>query len=98
MHEQERVEQYNTQSLPQDYFCKWHGRPNAQDMNNAEFSEFFFSFISVLSQQCYNRPNCAGDVVPEPTTAEECCVGTDEGMSYGISGGTCTVSQCIGNR
>ena len=52
---------------------------------------------TVLSQQCYNQPNCAGDVVSGPTTAEECCVGTDDGMSFGVSGGTCTVSQCIGN-
>ena len=52
---------------------------------------------TVLSQQCYNQPNCTEDVVPGPTTAEECCVGTDDGMSFGYSGGTCTVSQCIGN-
>ena len=52
---------------------------------------------TVLSQRCYNQTNCAGDVVPGPTTAEECCVGTDDGMSFGVSGGTCTVSQCIGN-
>ena len=53
---------------------------------------------TVLSQQCYNQPNCTGDVVPGPTTAEECCVGTDDGMSFGDSGGTCTVSQCVGNE
>ena len=52
---------------------------------------------TALPQQCYNQPNCAGDVVSGPTTAEECCVGTDDGMSFGVSGGTCTVSQCIGN-
>ena len=52
---------------------------------------------TVLSQQCNNQPNCAGDVVSGPTTAEECCVGTGDGMSFGVSGGTCPVSQCIGN-
>ena len=52
---------------------------------------------TVLSQQCYNQPNCAGDVVSGPTTAEECCIGTDDGMSFGVSGGTCTFSQCVGN-
>ena len=31
------------------------------------------------------------------TTAEECCVRTDDGMSFEDSGGSCTVSQCIGN-
>ena len=51
----------------------------------------------MLSQQCYNQPNCVGDVVLGPTTAKECCVGTDDGMSFGDSSGTCTVSQCIGN-
>ena len=52
---------------------------------------------TVLSQQCYNQPNCTGDVVSGVTTAKECCVGTDDGMSFGVSGGSCTVSQCIGN-
>ena len=54
-----------------------------------------FSY-TVLSQQCYNQPNCAGDVVSGATTAEECCVGTDDGMSFEDSGGTCTVTQCVG--
>ena len=52
---------------------------------------------TVLSQQCYTQPNCVEDVVSGPTTAEECCVGTDDGMSFGVSGRMCTVSQCIGN-
>ena len=56
-----------------------------------------FLYTVLSQQQCYNEPNCAGDVVPGPTTAEECCVGTDDGMSFGDSGGTCTASQCIGN-
>ena len=53
---------------------------------------------TVLSQQCYNQPNCVGDVVPGPTTAEECCVATDDGMSFGVSSGNCPVSQCIGKE
>ena len=59
---------------------------------------FYICFSNaVLSQQCYNRPNCVGDVLSVPTTAKECCVETDDGMSFGDSSGTCTVSQCIGN-
>ena len=50
---------------------------------------------TVLSQQCYNEPNCAGDVVSGPTTAEECYVGTDDGMSFGVSGGTCKLIYCL---
>ena len=61
-----------------------------------QFSVFCVS-NTVLSQQCYTQSNCVGDVVSGPTTAEECCVGTDDGMSFEDSSGTCTVSQCVGN-
>ena len=30
------------------------------------------------------------------TTALECCVGTDDGMSFQDGSGTCTKSQCVG--
>ena len=43
------------------------------------------TILTVFSQQCYNQPNCAGDVIPGQTTAKECCVGTDDGMSFAWS-------------
>ena len=37
-----------------------------------------------------------GDVVEAPeSSASDCCVGTEEGLSYG-SPGDCTIPQCIG--
>ena len=54
--------------------------------------------LPVLSQECYNQPNCTGDSVAVLVSiAKECCVGTNDGMSFADENGTCIVSQCIGN-
>ena len=45
--------------------------------------------------QCYTSSNCTGDTVPADY-ARDCCVGTNDGQSYGIGPGFCEVSQCIG--
>ena len=54
-----------------------------------------------LSQNCYSEPNCQGDLVQPGVvvTARDCCVGTDEGMSFSRDNGTtCTLFQCIGKK
>ena len=51
---------------------------------------------AVLAQQCFSGSGCTGGVVEAPgPSAIDCCVGTEEGQSYG-SPGDCTISQCIG--
>ena len=51
---------------------------------------------TVISQQCYRQPNCTGDQF-EVSSARQCCVRRDDGMSYEDDSGTCIISQCIGN-
>ena len=50
-----------------------------------------------LSQTCFSQPNCQGGVVQPGVviTARDCCVGTNEGMSFSNDVGTCIVAQCI---
>ena len=51
---------------------------------------------TVLAQQCFSGLGCTGSVVAAPgPSASDCCVGTDDGQSYG-SPGACTIPQCIG--
>ena len=45
--------------------------------------------------QCFTGSGCTGDTVPA-VDARDCCVGTDEGQSYGAGPGDCEVPQCIG--
>ena len=53
-------------------------------------------FVPVLAKQCFSGPGCTGSVVDVPgLSASDCCVGTDDGQSYG-SPGACTIPQCIG--
>ena len=52
-------------------------------------------FSSAPSQLCYSHSECAGAPFAV-NSAKECCVGTDSGMSYADSSGTCIISQCIG--
>ena len=51
---------------------------------------------TVLSQQCYLQANCTSGASFAVSSAEECCVGTDNGMSYADENGTCIISECIG--
>ena len=60
------------------------------------YAIYCHSFNTVLSQQCYNQPNCAGIAVAV-STAKECCIETNDGMSVAADNGTCIVSQCVGN-
>ena len=53
---------------------------------------------TVLSQQCYLQSNCTSGASFAVRSAEECCVGTDNGMSYADDNGTCIISECIGKR
>ena len=48
-----------------------------------------------LSQQCFNSSGCTGGIVPAFDT-KDCCVGTNDGQSYGVGPGNCEVPQCIG--
>ena len=53
---------------------------------------------AVLSQECFTQPNCVGSSLNfTVSSARECCAGTEEGMSYSENG-TCTVTQCIGEK
>ena len=45
--------------------------------------------------QCYTSSNCTGDIVPADDV-RNCCVGTNDGQSYGIGPGNCEVNQCVG--
>ena len=58
--------------------------------------KFSHSQHAVLAQQCFSGSGCTGSVVVAPgPSASDCCVGTDDGQSYG-SPGACTIPQCIG--
>ena len=61
-------------------------------------SVFLFLLLtrqSSAQSQCYTSSNCIGDTVPA-VDARGCCVGTNDGQSYGLDPGDCQVSQCIG--
>ena len=54
--------------------------------------------IAVLAQRCFSGSGCTGDVVAAPgPSAGDCCVGTNEGQSYGAPR-ACTIPQCIGTE
>ena len=57
----------------------------------------FFLLIgkSFTQDQCYPSGGCTGIAVPADD-ARDCCVGTDDGQSYGVGPGNCVVPQCIG--
>ena len=44
---------------------------------------------------CWTGSGCTGDTVPADD-ARDCCVGTNDGQSYGMGPGNCEVEQCIG--
>ena len=59
--------------------------------------EYTTSVLStVLSQRCYLQSDCASGDSFAVSSAKECCVETDNGMSYADDTGTCIISQCIG--
>ena len=45
--------------------------------------------------QCWTSSGCTRDTVPADD-ARDCCVGTNDGQSYGVGPGNCEVEQCIG--
>ena len=47
------------------------------------------------SQTCWTSSDCTGDTVPADD-ARDCCVGTNDGQSYGVGPGNCAIAQCIG--
>ena len=48
-------------------------------------------------QQCFTKINCTGNVVDTPgPTATDCCVGTVDGMSFGIDFNNCKYRICHG--
>ena len=47
------------------------------------------------SVKCWTSSGCTGDTVPADD-ARDCCVGTEDGQSYGVGPGNCEVEQCIG--
>ena len=52
-------------------------------------------FVGFSQTQCYTNSSCTGDTVPA-VDAKDCCVGTNDGQSYGVGPGNCQVTQCIG--
>ena len=51
-------------------------------------------YILALEQLCFTSKDCKGTYTPM-STARQCCVDTDDGMSY-AEHGTCIVPQCKG--
>ena len=49
----------------------------------------------LVPQGCFTQSNCQGSPF-SVGSADECCVGTDDGMSYSASGTICNIRQCIG--
>ena len=48
-------------------------------------------------QQCFTERGCVGNVTDTPgPTATDCCVGTDNGMSFGIDSNNCEYRICHG--
>ena len=70
---------------------RWCLASQVKDMNTC---------IAGFSQQCYSQPNCvAGSeiaILTDVPTPKDCCVGTNDGQSYGDSGGNCAIPQCVG--
>ena len=63
---------------------------------------FYWVFVILLltgqgfaQSQCHTSSGCTGDIVPVDD-ARDCCVGTNDGQSYGVGPGNCEVNQCIG--
>ena len=53
-------------------------------------------YTAALGQQCFTGSGCTGDVVEVAgPSATDCCVGTEEGQSFGTPD-ACTIRQCIG--
>ena len=55
-----------------------------------------FDFFSGSAHECYYLPDCQGESFPVEN-ARECCVGTEDGVSYSHDS-DCTVRQCIGKN
>ena len=53
------------------------------------------SYIGFSQSQCYTSSSCTGGTVPV-VDAKDCCVGTNDGQSYGVGPGNCQITQCIG--
>ena len=60
-----------------------------------DISKKYTSHLTV-AELCHRSTNCTGGVVEGPLTARECCVGTEDGLSYEVDG-VCTVIECKGN-
>ena len=61
----------------------------------ARYFLFRCLFVGFSQSQCYTSSGCTGGTVPA-VDAKDCCVGTNDGQSYGVGPGNCQVSQCIG--
>ena len=59
--------------------------------------KFNITLISNIEDfvQCYTSSNCTGDIVPADDV-RDCCVGTNDGQSYGVDPGNCEVIHCVG--
>ena len=67
-----------------------------QDISYFSVLPLLFDFFSGSAHECYYLPDCQGESFPVEN-ARECCVGTEDGVSYSQDG-DCTIRQCIGNK
>ena len=55
-----------------------------------------YSFLIVVSQ-CYKDVGCGGDIIEDIFDRKDCCVGTNDGLSYSDPASTmCT--DCVGKK
>ena len=50
-------------------------------------------FLQPGLHNCFTAANCTGDVITEAADQRDCCVGTNDGLSYN-NGSTC--NRCVG--
>ena len=56
---------------------------------------YIHTYIGLSQSRCYTSSGCTGGIVPA-VDARDCCVGTNDGQSYGVDPDDCEVTQCIG--
>ena len=67
-------------------------------MAKVAITPVFLPIIGLSQGLCYEQRNCQGSTIQAGSqSARQCCVGTNNGMSYSV-GGVCTVRQCVGER
>ena len=70
---------------------------NADRVFNIVPSCHICTHVHTANCQCFQSLNCGGSVtVPGQSTLRDCCVNTDDGLTWRSGDGSCT--NCIGKR